>query len=183
MLHLKAREGQRARTVVAETASLTKVEAFAAEGSHHLRTGYEDVEDWASLVITFTDGTVGEVSAADTVLGGVRNQLTVFASNAVVEANLNPNTAVRAYAPDPMVFEGEHLTEKLETGAGWSYPSPDEEWMQGYPQEFDDFAACVASGARPKSDGELGRDVVEVIYAAYLSAEEGRRVTLASAVT
>jgi predicted dehydrogenase len=183
MLHLKSREGHRARSVVAETASLTKVDAFERERHHYLRTGYEDVEDWGCLVVTFTDGTVGEVTAADIVLGGVRNQLTIFASNAVVEANLNPNTAVRAYAPDPTIFQGEYLSEKLETGAGWSYPSPNEVWMQGYPQEFDNFAEAVARGVSPKSDGRLGRDVLEVIYAAYVSVEEGRRVSLPSALT
>jgi predicted dehydrogenase len=178
MLRLKAIEGHRARRVVAETASLTKVASFAAEPRQFLRTGYSDVEDWGCMTVTFTDGTVGEVTASDTVLGGVRNRLTVFASNAVVEANLNPNSAVRAYAPDPSVFEAEYLSEKLETKAGWSFPSPDENWMQGYPQEIQDFAEAVAHGRAPKSDGRLGRDVVEVIYGAYLSAEEGRRVEL-----
>jgi predicted dehydrogenase len=178
ILHLKGREGQRAASVIAATASLTKVTAFMAEPRHFLRTGYEDVEDWGTMAVTFTDGTVAEVTAADTVLGGVRNRLTAFASNSVVEANLNPNTAVRAYAPDQTVFEGEYLSEKLETKAGWSYPSPDEDWMQGYPQELQDFAEAVAGGRPPKSDGRLGRDVVEVVYAAYVSAEEGRRVDL-----
>ena len=79
----------------------------------------------------------------------MRNLLTVFASNAVVEANLNPNTAVRAYAPDATVFEPEYLSEKLETKAGWSYPSPDEDWMEGYPQELQDFAEAIAQGRPP----------------------------------
>jgi predicted dehydrogenase len=178
VLHLKAGEGCRVRSVVAQTASLTKVDGFAREATRHLGSGYEDVEDWGSMLLTFTDGTVAEVTASDTALGGVRNRLTVFASNAVVEANLNPNTAVRAYAPDPSVFEGEHLTEKLETNAGWSEPSPDAEWMQGYPQELQDFAEAVAWGRAPRSDGQLGRAVLEVVYAAYVSVEEGRRVDL-----
>ncbi len=178
VLHLKAREGHRAQSVVAQTASLTKVEAFAQESPHFLRTGYEDVEDWGSMLLTFTDGSVAEITAADTTLGGVRNQLTVFASNAVVEANLNPNTAVRAYAPDAAVFEPEYLSEKLETKAGWSYPAPDEDWMEGYPQELQDFADAIARGRAPKSDARLGRDVLEVVYAAYVSVEEGRRVEL-----
>jgi predicted dehydrogenase len=130
------------------------------------------------MLVTFTDGSVAEVSAADTTLGGVRNRLTVFASNAVVEANLNPNTAVRAYAPDANVFEPEYLSEKLETKAGWSYPAPDEDWMEGYPQELQDFAEAIAHGRPPKSDARLGRDVLEVIYAAYVSVEEGRRIEL-----
>jgi predicted dehydrogenase len=178
ILYLKAREGQRPASVIAATASLTKVPAFETERRHFLRTGYEDVEDWGAMTVTFTDGTVAEVSAADTVLGGVRNRLTVFASNTVIEANLNPNTTVRAYAPDPTVFEGEHLSEKLETPAGWSYPSPDEAWIQGYPQEVQDFAEAITARRSPKSDGRLGRDVLEVVYAAYVSAEEGRKVEL-----
>jgi predicted dehydrogenase len=178
VLHLKSREGHRAQSVIAQTASLTKVEAFARESPQFLRTGYEDVEDWGSMLVTFTDGSVAEVTAADTTLGGVRNRLTVFASNAVVEANLNPNTAVRAYAPNAAVFEPEYLSEKLETKAGWSYPAPDEDWMQGYPQELQDFAEAIAQGRPPKSDARLGRDVLEVIYAAYISVEEGRRVEL-----
>ncbi len=178
VLHLKAREGHRARSVVAQTASLTKVEAFARESQQFIRTGYEDVEDWGSVLVTFTDGSVAEVTAADTTLGGVRNRLTVFASNAVVEANLNPNTAVRAYAPDATVFEPEYLSEKLETKAGWSYPAPDEDWMQGYPQELKDFAEAIALGRPPKSDARLGRDVLEVVYAAYASVEAGRRIEL-----
>jgi predicted dehydrogenase len=85
---------------------------------------------------------------------------------------------VRAYAPDAAVFEPEYLSEKLETKAGWSYPSPDEDWMEGYPQELQDFAESIARGRAPKSDARLGRDVLEVVYAAYVSVEEGRRVEL-----
>jgi len=84
----------------------------------------------------------------------------------------------RAYAPDANVFEPEYLSEKLETKAGWSYPSPDEDWMEGYPQELQDFAAAIARGRPPKSSAHLGRDVLEVIYAAYVSVEEGRRIEL-----
>lgn len=177
-LYLKAREGHRAQSVLAQTASLTKIDGFERETRHFLRRGYEDVEDWGSMLVTFTDGSVAEITAADTVLGGVRNRLTVFASNAVVEANLNPNTAVRAYAPDAEIFEPEYLSEKLETKAGWSYPSPDEDWMQGYPQELQDFAEAIAHDRPPKSSARLGRDVLEVIYAAYVSAETDRRVEL-----
>ena len=177
-----ARDGRpiRPRSVVAEVASLTKVESFAQEQPKFLRTGYHDVEDWATLIVTFDDGTVAEITAADTTLGGVRNTMTVFASNAVIEANLNPNSAVRAYAPDPGVLAGEYLSEKLETPAGWSSPAPDEDWMQGYPQEMQDFAECIATARQPRADGQLGRDVLVVVYAGYESARGGRRVDVSS---
>jgi predicted dehydrogenase len=51
--------------------------------------------------------------------------------------------------------------------------------MTGYPAELQDFVECVAPGREPLSGGPLARDVVAVIYAAYLSAAEGRRVDLA----
>jgi predicted dehydrogenase len=50
--------------------------------------------------------------------------------------------------------------------------------MTGYPQEIQDFMESVALGREPLSTGELARDVTGVVYGAYLSAAEGRRVDL-----
>jgi predicted dehydrogenase len=174
---LYVKRGTRPASVTAVTQSLTAVASFAAVPTP-MRTGYEDVEDYGLLVCTFDDGTVAEIVGADTSLGGVRNRMTIYATNAVVEANLNPNSAVRAYAPDADAFAGAYLSEKLETHAGWSQPSPDEDWMQGYPQEMQDFAEAIVQGRPPRSDARLGRDVLAVVYGAYLSVEEGRRVDL-----
>ncbi len=173
-LHLKR---QAPVSVLAVTQSLTKVDGFDAAPTP-IRTGYEDVEDYGLLVCTFADGAVAEIVGADTTLGGVQNRMTVYATNVVVEANLNPNTAVRAYAPDAHALADAYLSEKLETHAGWSQPSPDEDWMQGYPQEMQDFAEAIVHDRPPRADARLGRDVVAVVYGAYVSAEEGRRVDL-----
>ena len=43
---------------------------------------------------------------------------------------------------------------------------------------MEDFVDCVLHDREPASGFDLARDVVEVIYAAYLSAQEGRRVDL-----
>ena len=40
------------------------------------------------------------------------------------------------------------------------------------------FARAAVDGAPVESDGELGLWVTRVVYAAYLSAAEGRRVDL-----
>ena len=183
-LYLKREEGMRStgrairpQSVIAETRTLTTATAFGHVPTP-IRTGYEDVEDFGLLVCTFDDGTVAEIVGADTTLGGVRNRLTAYATNAVVEANLNPNSAVRAYAPDPNALAAAYLSEKLETHAGWSQPSPDEDWMQGYPAELQAVADTVVYGGSLASDAGLGRDVVAVIYGAYVAASEGRRVDL-----
>ncbi len=85
---------------------------------------------------------------------------------------------MQAFVHDPAIFEAEYLMEKLETKAGWSSPAPDEDWAQGHRHAVQDFVESVAEGRRPLSDGSLGRDVIEVVYAGYLSAAKGRRVDL-----
>lgn len=185
-LYLKADEGRRLRgapirpvSVTAETAMLADTEAFHASAPRFLNTvDGADVEDWGAMLIAFDDGTVAQISAADTVLGGIRNQLAVYAAQAVVLCNINPNDAVQAYAPDPSVFAAEYVTEKIETKAGWTFPQPDEDWMTGYPAEMQDFVEAIAFDREPLSGGPLARDVTAVLYGAYLSAAEGRRVDL-----
>ncbi|GAG00099.1 unnamed protein product, partial [marine sediment metagenome] len=64
-----------------------------------------------------------------------------------------------------------YVMEKIGTKQGWSNPSPDENWMFGYPQEIQDFMEAIATDREPKSGTLAASDVVNVLYAAYLSAE------------
>jgi predicted dehydrogenase len=50
--------------------------------------------------------------------------------------------------------------------------------MRGFPQELEDFVDAIREGRPPLSDAALAREVVEVVYAGYLSAATGRRVDL-----
>ena len=184
VLHLKHHEGWlregrpiRARSVLADVAQLTRLPAVT-DRPRFLRTAAEDVEDWAVAVITFEDGTKGTVHSNDTTLGGVRNTVTAYLTNGVVQANITPNTSVVAYAPEGRVWGDEYITEKVETTAGWQFPSPEEDWVRGYPQELEDFVDAIREGREPLSGAALAREVVEVIYAGYLSAATGRRVEL-----
>jgi predicted dehydrogenase len=186
VLHLKAFEGRlRAGTpirpvwVTAETARLTATEAFRSRPERFMVDAWEDVEDWSVAVIGFDDGTRATVFSTDVSLGGVKNTVQAYLSNAVLYANINPNSSVVTYAPDGRILSGEYIAEKVETSAGWQFASPDEDWMRGYPQEMADFARAISSGDEPLSGAELAYDVVDVIYAGYLSAEQGRRVMLA----
>jgi predicted dehydrogenase len=187
VLHLKHHEGLqrggrpiRARSVLGDVTQLTR--SAAAQGRRcYMRTDWHDVEDWSVAVITFEDGTKATVHSNDVTLGGVRNTVTALLTNGVVHANINPNTSVVAYAPEASVWGDEYVTEKVETKAGWQFASPEEDWMRGYPQELEDFVDAIRERREPLSGGALAREVVEVIYAAYLSAATGRRVDLARA--
>ena len=182
-LYLKYEEGLRRlgrrirpAWVVGVVANLTHSEAFASEAEHVIRTGWTDCEDWGTMVVGFDDGTLAQISAADTVVGGIQNLLTVYAGKVTLHININPNDAVLAYATDDSAFGDEYIREKVETKAGWQFTNPDEDWMNGFPHEAQDFCEAVAEDRAPVSGSLLGRDVVSVCYAAYLSAATGRRV-------
>lgn len=184
-LHLKAYEGQirdgrpiRPISVVADTAPLMRLETARRGPRKWIAADPEDVENWANVALTFEDGTRALVTVTDAGLGGLQAKIGVYMTNGVLHANMAQNTAVQAYAPDPAIFGDEYFTEKLETKAGWSFPSPDEDWFRGYPQEMQDFVDTIREDREPLAGVDLAADCVEVIYAAYLSAQEGRRVSL-----
>jgi predicted dehydrogenase len=184
-IHLKHYEGMlrygrptRPKSVMAEVGHHTKIESFVKEKKKYLVSEWMDVEDWGVIVINFEDGSKATVFASDTVLGGVRNILNIFLSNAVIHVNINPHDVLEVYAPEPHIFGEEYIAEKLETKAGWNFPSPDDDWMKGFPQELEDFIDAIGLDREPISGIDLARDVVEVIYAAYASAEEGKRILL-----
>jgi len=185
VIHLKHYEGLRkngtpirVQSVIADVGQLTKTPAFQAEPQKWLVHSWEDVEDWSAAILTFDDGTKATVMSTDVSLGGVKNLLTAYMSNGVVQVNINPNTSLQVYAPDGAIWGDEYITEKVETKGGWQFPSPDEDWMRGYPQEMEDFVDAVREKREPLSGLLLAHETVEVIYAGYVSAEEGRRVDL-----
>jgi predicted dehydrogenase len=185
VLHLKAYEGNLKgekgidlKSVTAEVGRHTQMDSFRKESKKWIVSAWEDVEDWATMIMNFKDGSQAVVTASDGVLGGVRNTMTVYLSNSVVHVNINPSDTVVAYAPDPHIFGDEYIAEKLETKSGWNFASPDEDWVRGYPQELEDFVDCLLEGREPISGLNLAIDTVKAIYAGYLSAEKGMRVEL-----
>jgi len=187
-LYLKRWEGERResrpirlQSVTCEVGDLTRMSAFRAQDATQqqwLVHDWEDVENWAVAVLTFDDGSRATCLASDTVLGGMDDTVQIYLANARINCNFTHSTSLQVYAPDAGVFPGEPLQEKLTTNAGWSYPPIDMEYLLGYAPEIQDFVAAVAHDRPPISDAALGRAVVEAIYSAYLSAEEGRRVEL-----
>jgi len=188
-LHLKQWEGQlrsgkgfRPVSVLADTADLihssASQRAREAGANQWISADPVDVENWANLVISFEDGSRGNIVVSDVGLGGLNTRVTAFMTDGVIKANMTSNDAIETYAPDAAAFQSEYFTEKLETKAGWNRPSCDEDWFRGFAQEIEDFVGAIREGREPRSGIDLAVDCVNVIYAAYESAETGRRVTL-----
>ena len=168
MLWLKRREGERLRGRTTRVASVT-AEVRAEAGRP---------ESWGSCTIRFDDGSVGVAFGSDHMLGGMQSHLTVLGEDHRFECALSPIDALRAYAPRPGVFNGEYIMEKVDGQAGWSTPIPDEDWSSGQQGLVQSVADALRTNAAPTCDGALGAEVVRVVYAAYVSAAEGRRVLL-----
>ena len=136
-----------------------------------LRTDYFDVEDYSLMHVIFSDGFVADIFSSEVVMGGVHNRLEVYANNHRTCCSINPIDALTTYNPREELLRDVDVVEKTGTKQGWSHPAPDEDWMNGYPQEFQDFMNAVYFERRPLCGSVLGRDCVAVMYAAYLSAE------------
>ena len=57
-------------------------------------------------------------------------------------------------------------------------PIPDEDWSSGQQGLCQAVAEACAEGRDSAADGALGLEVTRCVYAAYVSAAEGRRVSL-----
>ena len=135
-------------------------------------------ESWGSCVLRFDDGSVGVAHGSDHMLGGMQSHLTVLSPAFRFECALSPIDTLRAYAPRDGAFGGEYIMEKVDGQAGWSTPIPDEDWSSGQQGLVQSVAEALVRGSAPSCDGVLGREVVRIVYSAYLSAAEGRRVAL-----
>ncbi len=186
-LFLKHREGRKKAgrpilpvEVLADGTDLTKSLAFADAQGSPLVTGWGDVETWAQVTVTFSDGTRGIFYGADNLLGGMESTVDIRLSNARLKLDICPVRLCQFFTVDPAPVEDVYFNEKQETKAGYSFPSPDEEWMLGYPHEIQDFMEAIALDRAPLSGLELAKQVVEVVYAGYVSMEERRKVPLSA---
>ena len=161
-------------SVLADTARMTP--SLTDHERRHISVRPEDVEDFASLILAFTDGTRALVIAGDVMLGGTRNYVEVYANDAVMHCMITPSDNLSTYMLDEEGMEGVYISEMLPTKTGWQKPFVAEECLRGYTGQFQDFMECAAAGRKPLSGFELARDVAKVIYGAYLSAERGERV-------
>jgi predicted dehydrogenase len=182
VLYLKQVEA-RARgeriTVEAVTADVGNVaRSVPPEQRRFIQADPVDVEDWAMLTLTFSDGTKSTIFSGDMILGGVRNLVEIHTTGGALYANITPNDHMVSYLTDEAKLEGVYITEKVDRKTGWQFVCLEEEWTRGYLQEIQDFMECISLGREPRADLALAYETVKITYAGYRSAEEGRRFAL-----
>lgn len=176
MIEAKARGEQYAVAAIVGDMGNT-IEQVAAEELRHIAARPQDVEDCANVIVTFADGTKANIVSCDIVVGGTKNLVEVYTTNSVHMCNIAPNNAMKVYHADPAIVGDIYITEKVEHKGGWQDVFIEEAYMRGYVSELQDFIECADQDRQPQSGFELAYETIKLIYAAYLSADEGRRIT------
>ena len=91
---------------------------------------------------------------------------------------ITPTDLLNTYFLDEDGLEDVNISEMLPRKLGWNNAFVSDEMIRGYTGELQDFVEAVAYDRKPASDFALAYDTTRVLYAAYQSAEEGRRIDL-----
>lgn len=184
MLFLKQQEAQaRGETITIKSVSadVGVTTACLSEYEHrHIAAHPEDVEDYAAVTVTFSDGTKCLTIASDAVLGGTKNYIEVYSNDSALMCNITPTDLLNTYFLDEDGLENVNISEMLPAKIGWNKAFVSDEIIRGYMGELQDFVECAAYDRTPCSGFQLAYETTRIMYAAYLSAEEGRRVDFQS---
>lgn len=131
-------------------------------------------EDNSVVIVEYDNGVTAVAENSWAKHGGMDDRGEVYGTGGVIYADLFMGNAAIAYSREGYGY----AMEKAGTTKGWSFPIFEEAFNQGYPHELQHFIECVRENKKPLVTGELGRDVLEVIYAAYASAGQGKRIDL-----
>lgn len=186
MLFLKQQEARargEAITLKSVCADVGVTTACLSEHEHrHIAARPEDVEDYAVVTVTFSDGTKCLTIASDAVLGGTKNYIEVYSNDSALMCNITPTDLLNTYFLDEDGLEDVGISEMLPAKIGWNKAFVSDEIIRGYVGELQDFVECIAYDRTPCSSFQLAYETTRILYAAYLSAEEGRRVDFGTSV-
>jgi predicted dehydrogenase len=148
-----------------------EVQRVSAEWAHF--TGLAEVEDMINVVLRYENGAIGTIDTANYAPGGGEaHTLRLYGAHGQIQIANNRDVRV--------------FVEKQFAAKGGIGPFAAGEWID-VPSEnsgnsrallLDDFVRAVQRGDKAPVTAHDGRKAIEIVLAAYKSAEEGRSVTL-----
>lgn len=164
--------------VTSVISDITSVTPVLTEYEHrHIQSRPVDVEDTATVCVTFSDNSKAVIIACDTRLGGSLNYVDLYCNDAMLECKLTMHNAMSTYLLDEDGMQNVEISEMLRTKMGWNNPFISDEILRGYTGEMQDFMEAVAFNRKPLSDFSVAKETTRVMYAAYMSAQKGERVS------
>lgn len=160
-------------------ADMGRITPTLSEYEHrHIAARPIDVEDNGTVILNFSDGSKAVVIATDVCLGGSKNYVELYCNDANINCNLTMNDLMETYFLDEDGLDNVYLSEMLPSKKGWNKPFISDEIIRGYTDQMQDFMEAIYYDREPKSGFKLAYDTIKVTYAAYKSAEEGRKLLL-----
>lgn len=152
----------------------SKALSVYASMSTVLHKGKTKGEDNSVVIIEFENGVTAVAENSWAKHGGMDDRSEVHGTGGVVYADLFMGNSAISYSKHGYGY----AMEKADTTIGWSFTVFEEVFNQGYPHELKHFVDCVRNDKQPLVTGEDGRVVLEIIYAAYASAGQGKKIML-----
>jgi predicted dehydrogenase len=151
-----------------------RVESVYADMGTYVHGDRTRGDDSTTLMMKMAGGATGIAEESWVKPGGMDDRAEVYGSEGVAYADLLRGNAIHTYSQRGYGY----AVEKAGQTKGWSFTIYEEAWNYGFPQEMRHFVDCVRHDLPPVCTGEDGRAVLEVIFAAYASAAQGRRIDL-----
>ena len=163
-------------TITSVVADTGMIQHGLSEHERRYFTTYpQDVEDFGTITVTFSDQSKALIIASDCVLGGTKNYVEVYCNDNALMCNITPPDILNTYFLDEDGLDDVYISEMLPRKLGWNKAFVNDEIIRGYMGELQDFMECVALDREPMSGFQLAYDITKVTYAAYQSAEEGKK--------
>lgn len=163
------------KNVMADMGTITP--ALNEYEHRHIAARPVDVEDCGTVVLTFSDESRAVIIATDTLLGGSKNYIELYCNDTAINCKITMSDMMETYFLDEDNLQGVEISEMLPSKKGWNKPFLIDGIVRGYADEMKDFMRCVYYGRKPRSGFKLAYDTIRITYAAYLSAELGKKVT------
>jgi len=135
------------------------------------RHGDDMVDEQAVLLLDFADGATAQCDVSWLHHGGEDVVLEVNGSHGMLRADIWKGMGISG-------FTSGQFAEVWAPNSGWVYPQWEWVYNSGYPQQLAHVVHSILTGVDVAEDGKDGLAVLEVLMAAYRSAQTGRRVDL-----
>ena len=149
--------------------AVKSVQATMGQFVHQDKT---EGEDHSICIIEFENDALAVAENSWGKTGGIDDRCEIYGTEGNTRADLIHGNALTTHS---RVGYG-YAVEKADTTTGWTFTGFEEEWNYGFPQEMQHFVNVVKGLEEPIETGEDGLEVLKIIYAAYQSAGEGRRI-------
>jgi len=130
--------------------------------------GKSDFDDNAVALVRFKNGAVGEISVSTTVVSEPLQRLEFYGTEGTI--------VIDHSCEKPLKYHSAH--QGMETD-GWRIPDVEHEIYPGYfPLTFGNevryFMDCIIENREPEFGGDMGKETIKIIEAAYKAAKTGK---------